>query len=214
MKINMEVYLVRHGRTDGNVAHRHQHLDTRLNEEGTAQAKTAAEIIATKKPTHLITSTNVRAMQSASFISKLTGLIPESYKPFEELHQPNALVGERMTGLRGLSYIALWFAGYKKSSMHDGETYEVFVHRLGHARRHLEKMPEDSIVVIVSHSVFISFFTEHMIRPNKMGFIRAFFLFFKILTMRNSSITHVKYHKPTDTQTRHHKTGWRLVHSK
>jgi broad specificity phosphatase PhoE len=210
----MEVYLVRHGRTDGNVAHRHQHPETMLNEQGTAQAKAAAAIIATKNPTHLITSTNIRAMQSSSFISATTGLIPESYTPFEELHQPKSLIGERMTGLKALSYMMVWFLGYKPGSMHDGETYEAFVHRLGHARRHLEKMPEESIVVIVSHSVFISFFTEHMIRPNQMGFIRAFFLFFKILTMRNSSITHVRYTKPTDTQTRHHKTGWHLVHSK
>lgn len=204
----MEVYLVRHGRTDGNVAHRHQHPETKLNERGTAQAKAVAEKIAAKNPTHLIVSTNLRAVQSASFIADAVGLIPETYPPFEELHQPKALIGERLTGLRAIGYMTKWFLGFKSASMHDGESYANFVKRLGHARRHLEKLPDDSRVVIVSHSVFINFFTEHMIRPKRMGPIRAAVLFFKILKMRNSSITHVRYQKPTNPN----KTGWKLLH--
>lgn len=214
MKINMEVYLVRHGRTDGNVAHRHQHPETKLNEEGTKQAKIVANKIAMKNPTHVISSTNLRALQSASFIAETTRLTPDTYPPFEELHQPATLIGERLTGLRAVGYMIKWFLGFKSAAMHDGETYAAFVHRLGHARRHLEKMPEDSVVIIVSHSVFSSFFTEHMIRPEKMGFIRAGILFFKILKMRNSSITHVRYQKPNEREAKHHKTGWHLVHFK
>ena len=208
----MEVYLVRHGRTDGNAAHRHQHPETKLNEEGTNQAKAVATKVATKNPTHLIVSTNVRAIQSASFIAALTRLTPETYPPFEELHQPKSLIGERLTGLKALSYMIVWFLGYKKSSMHDGETYDSFAHRLGHARRHLEKMPEDSVVVIVSHSVFINFFTEHMVHPEKLNLWRAFLLFFKILKMRNSSLTHVRYTKPKEKQLNQNKTGWHLIH--
>lgn len=204
----MEVYLVRHGRTDGNVAHRHQHPETKLNERGTAQAKAVAAKIVTKNPTHLIVSTNLRAIQSAAFIADATGLIPETYLPFEELHQPAALIGERLTGLRAILYMAKWFLGFKSASMHDGESYKSFVHRLGHARRHLEKLPEDSVVVIVSHSVFINFFAEHMIRPKRMGPIRAAVLFFKILKMRNSSVTHVRYQKQQNPK----KTGWKLLH--
>ncbi len=198
---------MRHGRTDGNVAHRHQHPETKLNEKGQAQAKAVAEIIATKNPTHLIVSTNLRAIQSAAFIADATELIPETYPPFEELHQSKALIGERITGLLAIGYMAKWFLGFKTASMHDGESYKDFVKRLGHARRHLEKLPEDSVVVIVSHSVFINFFTEHMIRPKRMGPLRAAVLFFKILKMRNSSITHVRYQKPSD----HKKTGWKLL---
>ncbi|MBY0538281.1 histidine phosphatase family protein [Patescibacteria group bacterium] len=203
----MEVYLVRHGRTDGNVAHRHQHPETKLNERGTAQAKAAAEIIATKNPTHLIVSTNLRAVQSGAFIADATGLVPETYSPFEELHQPKSLIGERLTGLRAIGYMVKWFLGFKSASMHDGESYADFVSRLKRARHHLEKLPEDSVVVIVSHSVFINFFTEHMIRPKRMGPIRAAVLFFKILKMRNSSITHARYQKPQNTKN----TGWKLL---
>lgn len=207
----MEVYLVRHGRTDGNVARRHQHPETKLNEQGTTQAKAVAKKIASKNPTHLITSTNVRALQSAAYISELTGLIPQTYSPFEELHQPATLVGERLTGWRAISYMTKWFLGFKTASMHDGETYTNFVKRLGYARQYLETLPADAKVVIVSHSVFISFFTEHMVHPQKMGFIRAGKLFLKILKMRNSSITRVRYTRPTDKQIKRQKTGWKMV---
>ena len=64
----MEVYFVRHGETDGNVARRHQHHDTALNEIGIEQAKKVASEITNLKPTHLITSTQLRAVQTTKII--------------------------------------------------------------------------------------------------------------------------------------------------
>ena len=207
----MEVYLVRHGQTDGNVGRRHQHTSTKLNEAGKAQATAVAEIIRTINPTHLITSTNVRAIETARRIAETTDLIPETYPAFEELHQPRSMVGERLTGLHALSYMGLWFLGSRTASMHDGETYAAFVSRLARARTHLEELPPHARVVIVSHSVFINFFVEHMVRPKRMGLIRAVGCLFRILTLKNSSITHTRYKRPEADS---HKTGWHLVHGK
>lgn len=207
----MEVYLVRHGQTDGNLGRRHQHTSTKLNETGKAQAAAVSEIIREIKPTHLITSTNVRAIETARRISEVTDLIPETYPAFEELHQSKSMVGERLTGLRAINYMALWFLGSRTASMHDGETYAAFVSRLARARTHLEELPSDARVVIVSHSVFINFFIEHMIRPKRMGLTRATLCLFRILTLKNSSITHTRFKKPKAGS---HKTGWHLVHGK
>ena len=207
----MEVYLVRHGRTDGNVAHRHQHPQTELNELGRVQAAAVAKIIADLKPTHLISSTQLRAIETARVIARATDLIPETYPPFEELHQPAFLVGERLTGLRALTYMARWFMAIPSAVMHDGESYAAFVNRLAAARAHLELLPPDARVVIVSHSIFINFFVEHMRHPKRMGLTRAVIRLTNILTLKNSSITHVRYQKPTVTQTHHHKTGWHLM---
>lgn len=203
----MEVYLVRHGRTDGNVARRHQHHETKLNEEGKAQAKAAAERVAGLEPTYLIVSTYMRAIQSGAYIADMTGLIPETSSLFEELHQPATLIGERLKGLRAMNYMARWFIGYPSAAMHDGESYANFVRRIEQARTYLEALPEDSRVVVVSHSVFINFFTEHMIRPQRMNIFRAAVLSFKLLKMRNSSITHVRFTKPLNST----KTGWQLL---
>ena len=207
----MEVYLVRHGQTDGNVGHRHQHPNTDLNAHGIAQAKAVAAQIALLKPTHLITSTQLRAMETARIVAAATDLIPESYPPFEELHQSAAMIGERLTGAHALWYMSLWFFGVKSASMHDGETYAAFVERLALARKHLEELPPDARVVIISHSVFINFFVEHMRHPKRMNLIRAVVRLTHILTLKNTSITHVRYAKP---KLGYAGTGWHHVWGK
>ena len=207
----MEVFLVRHGQTDGNVARRHQHSNTDLNEHGIAQAVAVAAQIALLKPTHLITSTQLRAIETARVVAAATDLIPESYPPFEELHQPAAMVGERLTGSHALWYMALWFFGVKSASMHDGETYAAFVDRLAQARKHLEELPTDARVVIITHSVFINFFVEHMRHPKRMNVIRALVRLTHILHLKNTSITHVRYEIPRRGYTG---TGWHTMWGK
>jgi broad specificity phosphatase PhoE len=204
----MEVYLVRHGQTNGNIGHRHQHTSTHLNERGQAQARTVADTIAALNPTHLITSTHVRAMETARVIAGVTNLLPETYPAFEELHQSRSMVGERLVGVHALTYMLAWFVGVPAASRHDGEMYAAFVVRLAAARRHLEELPPDARVVIVSHSVFINFFVEHMVRPKRMNVVRAVVRLVHILTLKNTSITHVHYEKPASGYTG---TGWHIV---
>lgn len=202
----MEVYFVRHGRTSGNVARRHQHANTPLNAEGEAQARAVAATIATLTPTHLITSTNLRAVETAKQIAATTNLVPETYPAFEELHRPAFLVGERLLGFTTLWYVLRWFCGSHIVTMHDGETYEAFRSRLADARTHLEALPSDSRVVVVSHGVFINFFIEHMVRPQAMTFCHAAIRFIKTMALKNTSITHVRYSKAAT-----HGTGWKLI---
>lgn len=203
----MDVYLVRHGQTDGNLAFRHQHPLTKINELGVVQAHKVAEFLATLKATNLITSTNIRALQTAEIISESVNLIPETFLPFEELHQPQFLVGDRLLSPVAISYMVKWFFGIKSASMHDGEPYPAFVGRLALARKHLEELPDNARVIVVSHSVFIGFFLAHMRHPNQLSWWRAGLLFFKILTIKNSSVTHVRYEKPKNPK----KIGWHLI---
>lgn len=204
----MDVYFVRHGQTDGNVGHRHQHPETELNSLGMSQATAVAKTIAAFKPTHLITSTQLRAMETARIVAAATDLIPESYGPFEELHQPQALIGARLKSGVAIKYMALWFCGIKSASMHDGETYAAFVERLALARKHLETLPKDARVVVISHSIFINFFVEHMRHPKRMNLIRALVRLTHIFTLKNTSITHVRYQQPRRGFTG---TGWHTV---
>lgn len=207
----MEVYLVRHGQTDGNVGRRHQHPDTTLNEFGRGQAATVAKILADLKPTHLITSSQVRALETARVIASVTDLIPESSPLFRELKQAASMEGERLTGLRAFWHAAYWFLGVNSSSMHDGETYEMFLTRLTRAREYLEALPPHARVVVVSHSVFISFFLEHMRHTKRMNLIRAGVRGVHILRLKNTSITHVHYEKPHRGYVG---TGWHSVWGK
>lgn len=203
----MEVYFVRHGQTDGNVAHRHQHPDTPINEVGVAQARAVAAEVRRLKPTHLITSTHVRAFLTAREIGNACDLIPETYPAFQEFKRPDFLVGERMVGQATLRFVWNWFWGRPDASMHDGESHEDFVKRIGVARRYLEALPPTARVVVVSHSVFINFFLEHMSNPRKMGLIRAAVRFTKILLLPNTSVTHVRFRRLDDSM----QCGWELV---
>jgi 2,3-bisphosphoglycerate-dependent phosphoglycerate mutase len=202
----MDVYFVRHGRTSGNVARRHQHPNTPLNPEGEAQARRVAPVVAALTPTHLITSTNLRAVETAKQIAQATNLIPETYPAFEELHRSEFLIGERLLGLTTLVYVFRWYFGIPSAAMHDGESYADFRARLSEARSHLQDLPTDSRVVVVSHGAFINFFVEHMVHPRPMGIRRACVRFFKTIFLPNTSITHVRF----DPEAKHG-TGWTLI---
>jgi broad specificity phosphatase PhoE len=206
----MDVYFVRHGQTDGNAAHRHQHPHSDINEVGKVQVDNVAALLSDLAPTHLITSTHVRALETARVIGVACNIIPETYPPFEELHQPEYLVGERLIGMVTLRYVTRWFFNRPDGAMHDGESYEAFRMRLVAARRHLESLPADARVVVVSHSVFINFFIAHMTHPRRLGLIAAARLFLRILIMKNASIIMVRYSK---TKAKHGHTGWRLMAS-
>ncbi len=187
----MDIYFVRHGQTDGNVAGRHQHPDITLNELGKLQVARVAKLIKSVRPTHLITSTNKRAMETAMVIGRECDLIPETYPNFEEMHRPDFLVGKRFLEWEAFKYVVGWLFGVKAASMHDGESYSDFLARILAAKHQLEALPKNSKVVIVSHTVFINFFLEHMNRTEKMGVFRATLRFFAILRLKNTAVTHV-----------------------
>lgn len=190
---SMDIYLVRHGQTDGNLAKRHQHPDISLNEMGKLQAARVAKMIRRLKPTHLITSTNKRAMETALQIGLSTDLIPETYPYFEELRRPNFLIGKRFYERDTLRYVWGWFFGLQDASMHDGESYNNFRSRIIEARTHLARLPQQSRVVVVSHAVFINFFLEHLERDEPMGLRRAAWRFVAVFRLKNTAITHVRY---------------------
>ena len=204
----MDVYFVRHGRTDGNDAFRHQHVNTKLNDFGIQQSERTAKLLKRRRPTHLITSRYIRSMETARIIGNECGLISETYPAFAELQRPEFLVGERILGKTTIKYIIYWFLGIKSASMHDGETYSDFTKRLAEARRHLESLPENSRVVVVSHAVFINFFLEHMCRPREMSLWRACIRIIKILLFKNTGIIHVRF-SPANAKKG---CGWRVIH--
>ncbi len=203
----MEVYFVRHGNTDGNVAHRHQHLDTELNERGKAQAKAVAVVIKKLRPTYLITSMMVRAMQTSRAIGNECKLIPETYPAFEELRRPRVLDGERMLGKVTLLYVVRWFFGSKGASMHDGESYADFKRRLSASKRHLEALPPQTRVVVVSHGLFINFFVAHACNAGRLTLPQAAMLFIKIILLKNTSITHLHFSRTAAKKG----CGWSVV---
>jgi broad specificity phosphatase PhoE len=201
----MEVYFIRHGETDGNVARRHQHIDTEINDEGKRQVTTAAYHVSDLHPTHIITSTQLRAVQSAKIIADYCdGVVPETHPAFEELKAPRWLVGHRFVGLTTFLYVWKWFWG---KYIDGGENYREFLSRIRAARTHLESLPDNARVVVVSHAVFTNIFLEHICSDEPMTFRRAVLRFWHILRIRNAGMIHLRYAKPTTPNT----CGWHFM---
>ena len=186
----MEVFFIRHGQTDGNVARRHQHSETSLNDTGKAQVEAIIPDVKTLKPTHFITSTHLRAVQTTRILAAACDIIPATSHNFEELARPDHLVGHRYIGFTTFIYVVMWFFGAR---IKDGEGYQAFLNRIIAARKELEALPNEARVVVVSHAVFVNIFLEHLCLDTKMSLWQAVSSFFKIFKLRNASIVHIHY---------------------
>lgn len=186
----MDVYFVRHGQTNGNIARRHQHTDTPLNEQGQKQVEAIIADIAALQPTHIITSTQLRAIETTRILTAGCAVIPETHPEFAELIRPESLVGVRFFGFTTVWYVLKWFFG---GTIHEGESYHEFRERIIRARTFLESLPADARVVVVSHAVFMNVFLEHLCRDRRMSLWQAIRSFVRIFTLRNASIVHLRY---------------------
>jgi len=195
----MEIYLVRHGETDGNVARRHQVENTPLTPVGKQQALIAAETIKKLRPTHLITSTLVRAVETASIIGGACDLTPQTDSKFIEIVRPKYLYGYHHRSLQSLWFYFWWYLGKDSPVVAEGESYRALRERIGLAKKHLSDYPEDARVVVVSHAVFISMFVAHICRHRALSPWRAALTFLKILTMSNGRITTITYNATKDS---------------
>lgn len=193
----MDIYLVRHGQTDGNLAKRHQIETTSLTKKGKQQAKSVAFKIAKIKPTHLISSTHVRALETAKIISEELCLDIETSHLFIELHRPKNIYGYRHWSLKSLLYILKWSFGKAGSNTDsdEGESYAAIRKRILEARDYLETLPKESRVIIVSHVVFINLFLLHVCRDKSLTSLQVILQWFKIHVIKNTSIKHLTFDK-------------------
>jgi broad specificity phosphatase PhoE len=203
----MDVYFVRHGQTDGNVARRHQHPDTPLNEEGREQADRRAHDLRRVQATHLITSTQKRALETARVIGRVSDLIPETYPDFEEWKRPDFLLGERLLSLVTLQFAVRWFFGIDEASMHDGESYRDVLMRIVRARQQLEKLPRSAKVIVVSHSVFMNLFIAHACKSTRLGLFSAVIIYARMFMTKNTAVVHLRFTKSAAK----HGCGWKVV---
>lgn len=191
----IDVYFVRHGETGGNVAKRHQAEETHLNDRGKAQAMHLRSWVQELHPTQVIVSDRVRAIETAELMLEGNSLIPATDPVFTELQRPRSIYGHYRTNPRALWYLIAWFFGWMGGDGSDGkgESYRVFRTRIQAAREKLQQQPDGSRVVVVSHSVFISFFVAHICDDRPMTPWRAVAVFLKLLRLKNASVTHLQF---------------------
>lgn len=187
----MEIYFIRHGQTAGNLAKRHQAEHTSLTILGKQQAREAALIIKDYKPTHLITSTLVRSIQTAEILSQVCNLIPDTSSEFVELQRPKHLNGHFHRSLGSLIFYLRWYFGLTDDEQ--GESYRELRARIVRAKAVLATYPSDARVVVVTHSVFMGMFLAHICRDEMITPFQGLRTFQSILKMQNTHILPVLY---------------------
>ncbi len=202
----MEIYLVRHGQTSGNLARRHQSEKTPITELGVQQATEAAAFLKTQRPTHLISSVMIRALETARIIGLELELIPETNALFTEVGRPARMNGFHLKSVYSLWFYTRWYFGLTDFTKEGGETYKMVRDRLKAAREHLASYPPASKVVVVSHSVLIVFFLAHLCQEGRMNPFQALYRFLKILKIKNGSVTKVVF----DPQAPKGACAWRV----
>lgn len=193
----MEIFFVRHGQTDANVAHRHQLDKTLLTPEGRQQAEVIAVEIKKLKPTNLVSSSLVRAVETASVIGEVCNLIPETSADFIELEGPSWMYGHYHSSFRSLLFYAAWYFGFKS----DGESYREIRERFRLAQAFFAKYSNDARVVVVSHAAFMHLFTAHICKDSSMSIRETINFFLSVIRMPNTKIIHFNYEKEAPANT-------------
>lgn len=188
----MEIYFVRHGETDGNIARRHQVEKTGITKIGREQAGLVAKEIVEINPTHLISSNLVRALETARVIGDSCNLIPETSTLFTELKRPSFLYGNYHFSLKSLWFYVQWYFGFGAGAK-EGETYDLLLNRIKDSKEYFTQFPNHSRIVVVTHSVFITLFVMHICHEKKISIWQATKAFWRVYKMKNTQITLVLF---------------------
>ncbi|WP_113704740.1 histidine phosphatase family protein [Nonomuraea lactucae] len=145
--MSKRIVCLRHGQTLWNVEHRFQgHSDIPLDETGLAQATRAASLLASLRPTLIVSSDLRRANDTALALARLVGLDVAVDKAFRERG------GGQWEGLTRDEIAARWPEEYVAWEAPDGEPVGDVAARVAAAmRRWAARLDGDGLLVIASH---------------------------------------------------------------
>ena len=147
------VILWRHGQTAWNVERRFQgSTDVPLTEAGAGQARRAARLLASLRPDAIVSSDLTRAADTAAELAALTGL---HVTPEEGLRETYAGVWQGLTHEEIIARHGDEYAAWKRGEAirrGGGELETEVADRAAPVvLRHVEKLPVDGTLVVVSH---------------------------------------------------------------
>ena len=191
--VKKNVYFVRHGQSDDNVAPVFQSPVSPLSDLGQVQAARIAERAAKLDFDALITSTFERAKATAAAIALSTGKHSECSDLFVERMKPKSIDGKPFTDLHAQSTWREWEKSLYTPGMRveDGENYDDQIARADQSLAYLLSRPEKAIFV-VTHGYFLRtlvarvLFGEHL-TPD------AFRHLHRSAQMQNTGITVIRY---------------------
>lgn len=149
--MSRRVVCLRHGQTLWNAEHRFQgHSDISLDETGIAQAARAASLLASLRPSMIVSSDLRRAFDTASALGRLAGLDVAVDKDLRERG------GGEWEGLTRQEISAGWPLEYAAWDAPGGEHVSDVAERVSSSiRRWAAELDPDGLLVVASHGAAI-----------------------------------------------------------
>lgn len=189
----MNVYIVRHGQSEGNASGVHQPPNSPLSGLGIIQADKIASRFENMQVDVIIASPLLRAKQTATQIAKITKAKLHIDPRLQELKRPTSVVGKRYDEPK---VALLWetIDQHKEEEdyhLEDEENFFDLKTRLINLLDDLAKRPEQNIV-LVSHGFAILTLTGLMIFGKEFT-ARQFYRMTSHLHMANTGLTVAQY---------------------
>lgn len=201
----MDLYLIRHAKTDSHLKNIRQSPDTPLGKYGLKQAKALAKRLKNIKFDHLYSSSWPRALQTAKVISKQLGIkIKKHPHIHENLKHPglNDIDMESEINQTFMKERSENWTNFDWKFGGEGESVNDLIKRGEKVIKSLvKKNPHDS-VCLVSHSYFMAIVTSILVigpLSDKNTFIKLV----RNLEVTNTGVTKFVYYPDTKT--------WRLI---
>jgi len=187
------VYFVRHGESEHNIAPVFQGADSRLSQQGIAQAGAVADRLKNVTFEALISSPYPRAKQTAQAIADKTGHGIVTSDLFVERKKPSSIEGEPYADKTARKvyndYVASLFASGKQ--IEDAENYDSLVARADKALDYLLARPESTLAV-VTHGWFLRVIVARIVLGSQLNG-ETLKRFEELVSINNTSVTVLNY---------------------
>lgn len=166
----MTLFLIRHGETTGDIEDRYGgDYDDSLTARGEQQARDLAEELASRGITAIVSSSLIRARQTADMIAHD---IPITIEPdFKERNQYGILTGKVRSEARN-EYPELAEQVKDRLNTIDGaESYDDFLKRVSAAFDRLEKNAKNVCIAVITHAGPIRVIFRDVLKKGELGTI-------------------------------------------
>ena len=199
----MNLYLVRHGESIGNVNRTHQGENVPLSEGGKKQAYQLSERLKSKNIDVIYASPHLRTRQTAEIISSNLSLPIEYWDQLKERRRPSEIEGlsyddPKAQKINEITKTNQIIAEWKYS---DDESYGDLLKRAKAIEEHLINHHAGQNVVCVSHIAIMMLIALHNILHEQLS-PEIFSQFYHHSRHANTGITHLEYSE---------KNGWYLA---
>jgi broad specificity phosphatase PhoE len=203
------IYLVRHGESAENVGHTLQGDASPLTELGRSQALAVAARCARLSADAIVSSTMLRARETAHAVAEATGISMETSELFVERRFPTSVVGKESNDSEVRALMDQWSASMyaEGDRVEDGESFELIKQRAIDALSYLEEHPAKSII-LVSHGFFMRAMMAVIIFGNDLTGAELKKLSYALRT-KNTGIS-VLTHSETVERAWEDSPGWKI----